>query len=1197
MYSIDLNQPNTFKKKSKKINEKFQNFKDIVWSTYLGGTGNDYISSITLDNENNIIIAGNVESTDMPVNSNSYQKQNNGGNDFFIAKFSSDYQLIWSTYLGGSSNDYLINIGSDADNNIWICSEIDSKDFPITSNAIKQTHSGGTKDIVICEFGKTGKLLYSTYLGGKNYESASMIAFDSQRNVYFTGRSWSSDFPTTTDAFQINKLGYYDGILIKFNIDTYKYYATYIGIPNNKGEDNLYIEGLSIDNQDNIIMGGHTNSSILPMLNSKLGNTFKGIYDVFLMKFDKSLNQIWSNYFGGSGNDRLSKITYDENDNLYCIGFTTSNNLIMKNSYQSSKSNGEEAFVFKINSDGELQWSTYLGGSGTEGNSMTNDNIDRIWGDIKYYENKIGILFKTNSTDLPIIGNEYYSKNYLGGQYDVFSMIFDYDGNSVQSSYIGGSNLDMAYSSVFNKDYIFICGYTNSNNIKTTSNAFQKNIKSTLDGFIIKFLKKDTELQDTLAPVSTGEYEFCGLLRDITIIDDKIHDKGIKSVKVISNINCTVQSFFISIKKIMLRIKLVDTTKNCSYEINVIDSAGNVLKINGFLIPDISTKISFIPSDTLFIISKIEETTSCDSLTIINNNEDEYYLDDGIFVYNNIEFTISPNQFPLKIPPKDSVKLEICFSPKNGNDSIYYDSLFIKNICSSRKLILVSKPLPADTIAPVALSIDDSCNIVREIIVTDIQLNDRGIKDAAVVSNANCSVITQIINSKKTKFIVTLDDITKKGTYQIKVIDSSDNLLIIFGSLGPSNPYPLSFNPSDTLFIKPTLTGTINCDSIIITNVFNEEYIFNDVFIYNNNEFSISPNQIPIIIPALGSVKLEVCFSPKKWTSASFFDSLVFQDACFSKNIILASKVISDDKIPPMLQSENDSCGIFKEIIISDDKINDTGIKSAEVITKDNCVIKITNSNNKQIRFKISLINLKQKGTYLIKVIDSVDNESLINGEVLPSSSYSISLNPPDTLFIKPTLTGSINCSYLTIVNYNEFEYILNDLYIYRNVEFSTPLHQFPIIIPPMDSIKLEICFSPKSWTSSKYIDSLYINDACFTKKLKLESEALYTDFNGDSRCKIPLTLKFDTLVNKSIIIFPNPAQSSLQISISHNSDIPAKILIFNSIGEIVFKNIINSKSSQIDTYIDISNLNSGIYIVVTDDGNNYNYEKVIISR
>ena len=424
LYSKDNKHLNQLETKNKKITDTFQNFKDTVWSTYFCGTGNDYINSITLDNENNIIIAGNVESTDMPVNSNSYQQQNKGGNDFFIAKFSSDYQLIWSTYLGGSSNDYLITIGADADNNIWISGEVDSQNFPTTSNAVSKTHSGGTKDIIICQLDNNGQLVYSTYLGGMAYESVPLIAFDSERNVYFAGRSWSSNFPITSDAYQQNKLGYYDGILVKFNIDSYKYYGTYIGIPNNGGSENIYIEGLTIDSQNNIIFGGHTNSSRVPMFNSKLSSTFKGIYDVFLMKFDKSMNQIWSNYFGGSGNDRLSKITCDDSDNLYCIGFTTSSNLIMKNSYQSSKASGEDAFIFKINSIGELQWSTYLGGSGTEGNPMSDDNIDRIYADIKYFDNKIGVVFKTNSSDLPIVGPKYYANSYLGGQYDAYSMIF-----------------------------------------------------------------------------------------------------------------------------------------------------------------------------------------------------------------------------------------------------------------------------------------------------------------------------------------------------------------------------------------------------------------------------------------------------------------------------------------------------------------------------------------------------------------------------------------------------------------------------------------------------------------------------------------------------------------------------------------------------------------------------------------------------
>ncbi|MDT3739800.1 MAG: SBBP repeat-containing protein [Candidatus Kapabacteria bacterium] len=471
-----------------KGSEELQNFKNIIWSTYFGETGNDYINQIAMDKVGNFIIGGYVNSNNLPVDINSYQKQNKGGNDFYIAKFSSDFKLIWSTYIGGAKDDYLIALGIDIDDNIWISGEVNSSDFPSTSNAVSRTHSGGTKDIIICKFSSDGNLEYSTYLGGRDYESALTIAFDNERNVYFGGRSWSNNFPTTVGAYQKNKFGYYDGILVKFNIDSYKYYGTYVGITNNSGTDNLYIEALTIDNQNNIIIGGHTNSSKLTMVNSKLGDKFKGIYDAYLIKFDNSMNIIWSNYYGGSKNDRLSKIDCDENGNIYGIGFTKSIDLEMKNSFDSVHQSFEDAFLFKINSSGELQWSTYLGGNRTEGNQMDDDNIDRIYADIKYFNNKIGIVFKTNSSDLPLIGNNYYSKDYLGGQYDVYSMILSDNGIPIQSSYLGGDNLDIAFSSIFTKDYIFICGNTNSTNIKTTTNAFQSNYKSGIDGFVMKFM-------------------------------------------------------------------------------------------------------------------------------------------------------------------------------------------------------------------------------------------------------------------------------------------------------------------------------------------------------------------------------------------------------------------------------------------------------------------------------------------------------------------------------------------------------------------------------------------------------------------------------------------------------------------------------------------------------------------------------------
>ncbi len=701
------------------ITEELQNFKDIIWSTYFGETGNDYINQIALDKEGNIIIGGYANSNNLPVNINSYQKQNNGGNDFYIAKFSSDFKLIWSTYIGGSSDDYLIALGIDADDNIWITGEINSSDFATTPNAVSRTHSGGSKDIIVCRLSKDGKLIYSTFLGGSNYESALTIAFDNERNVYFAGRSWSDNFQTTVDAYQKNKFGYYDGILVKFNIDSYKYYGTYVGITNNSGSDNLYIEALTIDSQNNIIIGGHTNSSKLTMVNSKLGDKFKGIYDSYLIKFDNSMNIVWSNYYGGSKNDRLSKIDCDENSNIYGIGFTMSNDLIMQNSFNPTYTKFEDAFLFKINALGELQWSTYLGGALSEGNPMSDDNIDRIYSDIKYFDNKIGIVFKTNSTDLPIIGSNYYSNNYLGGQFDVYSMILTSDGIPIQSSYIGGENLDKANSSIFTNDYIFICGNTNSTNIKTTTNAFQSNYKSGVDGFVIKF--KFSEIPpDDKPPVIFSQSDSCNVFRVITVTDEDIYDRGIKSIEVVKSENCSIEIIHYSLKRKIIRIKLYDEGAQGGYTIKVLDSSDNIQLIDGVLLPNPSTRISLNPSDTLFISPTPPGAMSCDSLTLININEFELLISD-IYLHSNIKFSVPSHQFPIIIPPNGKASLAICFYSEQLVASRYYDSLEFRADCYTKGLLLAAETFLEDVYGnskcdmPILFSFDS--NSIKSIII------------------------------------------------------------------------------------------------------------------------------------------------------------------------------------------------------------------------------------------------------------------------------------------------------------------------------------------------------------------------------------------------------------------------------------------------------------------------------------------------
>lgn len=175
-----------------------------VFSTYLGGSSRDEASSIAIDSATNVYVTGNTISNDFPTVVNAFQTQigDTQNGDAFVTKLnSSGSSLSYSTYLGGSSSDSGAGIAVDTSGNAYITGITNSTNFP-TANPI-QAASNLNFDAFVTKLNSQGSaLVYSTYLGGKNFDSARGIAVDATGNAYVTGFSDSQDFPTVAGALR-----------------------------------------------------------------------------------------------------------------------------------------------------------------------------------------------------------------------------------------------------------------------------------------------------------------------------------------------------------------------------------------------------------------------------------------------------------------------------------------------------------------------------------------------------------------------------------------------------------------------------------------------------------------------------------------------------------------------------------------------------------------------------------------------------------------------------------------------------------------------------------------------------------------------------------------------------------------------------------------------------------------------------------
>src|SRR6266571_3012464 len=183
----------------------------LVYSTYLGGASSDYIGGIAVDGSGNVYVVGDTTSLNFPTHT-PYQSASAGLRDVFVTKLDpSGSSLVYSTYLGGSSNEFAGGIALDSSGNAYLTGQTDSPNFPL-KNAV-QAVNNGFSDAFVAKLGPLGtNLVYSTYLGGNGDDGGNAIAADNSGNAYVTGVTYSrgvgiSPFPTTHGAFQADNGG------------------------------------------------------------------------------------------------------------------------------------------------------------------------------------------------------------------------------------------------------------------------------------------------------------------------------------------------------------------------------------------------------------------------------------------------------------------------------------------------------------------------------------------------------------------------------------------------------------------------------------------------------------------------------------------------------------------------------------------------------------------------------------------------------------------------------------------------------------------------------------------------------------------------------------------------------------------------------------------------------------------------------
>src|SRR3990167_8284205 len=331
----------------------------LLASTFLGGAVYDWGSSLTLDTSGNVYVTGETTSTDFPTTSGAYDTSFNGYyDDVFVSKLNGGLtSLLASTFLGGSGDDYGDSLALDTSGNVYVTGATDWTDFPTTPGAYDTSYNGGNwngNDVFVSKLsGDLTSLLASTYLGGTAGESGRSIATDTRGNVYVTGYTYSSNFPTTIEAYDTSYNGgpYTDAFISKLNSGLTSLLAsTFLGGSN--GGDG---ESLTLDTSGNVYVTGYTESTDFPTTSGAYDTSFNGGYwgDVFVSKLNSGLTSLLaSTFLGGFGIDSSKSLTLDTSGNVYGTGSTASSDFpTTSGAYDTSFNGGYwgDVFVSKLN--------------------------------------------------------------------------------------------------------------------------------------------------------------------------------------------------------------------------------------------------------------------------------------------------------------------------------------------------------------------------------------------------------------------------------------------------------------------------------------------------------------------------------------------------------------------------------------------------------------------------------------------------------------------------------------------------------------------------------------------------------------------------------------------------------------------------------------------------------------------------------
>lgn len=384
------------------------------WSTYYGGSGADSSKGICMDYYHRIYLVGVTTSTDSIGNEESWQMDNAGGTDGFIATFGREGNFLRDTYLGGSNDDEICDCFAFDDGRVVVTGTTQSAEL-FGANGVSPVQSyNANKDVFAASFSSDGALISGTFAGGEGDDIAAAIDINDSSYVYIAANTNSTSGISTPNAAFSDLNGASDGFVMKSDTTFNVMWSTYFG-----GVGSDFITDIDAVSDSTIFyLGGYTDGEINLTNDTISAQTESGgLEDGFVAKLSENGTHDWFTYSGGPGDDRIVSIQFDIDSSLYAVGVTTSDTGLVffdEDSVPSEFGGGIDSYLARYDEKGPRIYTRYIGGEG-------NDQAEglAVYGRTAYF-----VVGSTDSETNMVLTSQWqptaHQNSYQGGGSDAF---------------------------------------------------------------------------------------------------------------------------------------------------------------------------------------------------------------------------------------------------------------------------------------------------------------------------------------------------------------------------------------------------------------------------------------------------------------------------------------------------------------------------------------------------------------------------------------------------------------------------------------------------------------------------------------------------------------------------------------------------------------------------------------------------------